>query len=97
MFSIQEYYKIAILILRQLGYKIGITTFYNKNVFSVIDKSLKLNGIVYDNVVCHNDVILGKPKTSLFLFWTTYIIPYAPKLAFLLILFIFIDMAFYLH
>ena len=49
-------------ILKKLGYKIGITTFYNKNVFSVIDKSLKLNGIVYDNVVCHNDVILGKPE-----------------------------------
>ena len=49
-------------LLRQFGYKIGITTFYNKNVFSVIDKSLKLNSIVYDNVVCHNDVILGKPE-----------------------------------
>jgi phosphonoacetaldehyde hydrolase len=49
-------------VLRQLGYKIGITTFYNKNVFSVIDKSLKQNGIMYDNVVCHNDVILGKPE-----------------------------------
>ncbi len=49
-------------LLRQLGYKIGITTFYNKNVFSVIDKSLKQNGIVYDEVVCHNEVILGKPE-----------------------------------
>jgi phosphonoacetaldehyde hydrolase len=49
-------------LLRQLGYKIGITTFYNKNVFSLIDKSLKLNGIVYDSVVCHNEVILGKPE-----------------------------------
>ena len=47
-------------ILRQLGYKIGITTFYNKNIFNVIDKSLKLNGIVYDSVVCNNDVIIGK-------------------------------------
>jgi len=49
-------------LLRQLGYKIGITTFYNKNVFSVIDKSLKLNNVVYDTVVCNNDVILGKPE-----------------------------------
>jgi phosphonoacetaldehyde hydrolase len=49
-------------LLRQLGYKIGITTFYNKNVFSVIEKSLKLNDIVYDNVICHNEVILGKPE-----------------------------------
>jgi phosphonoacetaldehyde hydrolase len=48
-------------LLRQLGYKIGITTFYNKNTFSVIDKSLKKNNIVYDAVVCNNDVILGKP------------------------------------
>lgn len=49
-------------LLRQLGYKIGITTFYNKNIFSVIDKSLKTNNIVYDTVVCNNDVILGKPE-----------------------------------
>lgn len=49
-------------LLRKLGYKIGITTFYNKNVFSMIDKSLKRNGIVYDYVVCNNDVILGKPE-----------------------------------
>ncbi len=49
-------------LLRKLGYKIGITTFYNKNVFRVIDKSLKINGIVYDKVVCHNEVILGKPE-----------------------------------
>jgi phosphonoacetaldehyde hydrolase len=48
--------------LKELGYKIGITTFYNKNVFSVINKSLKKNGIVYDYVVCNNDVILGKPE-----------------------------------
>ncbi len=49
-------------LLRKLGYKIGITTFYNKNVFSVIDKSLKNNGIEYDAVVCNNEVILGKPE-----------------------------------
>ena len=49
-------------ILKKLGYKIGITTFYNKNVFNVIDKSLKKNGIVYDAVVCNNEVLLGKPE-----------------------------------
>jgi phosphonoacetaldehyde hydrolase len=49
-------------LLKRLGYKIAITTFYNKNVFSVIDKSLKSNNIVYDTVVCNNDVILGKPE-----------------------------------
>lgn len=48
--------------LKNKGYKIGITTFYNKNVFSVIEKSLIKNGIVYDEVVCNNDVILGKPE-----------------------------------
>jgi phosphonoacetaldehyde hydrolase len=49
-------------LLRKLGYKIGITTFYNRNVFSVIDKSLKSNNVVYDTVVCNNDVIVGKPE-----------------------------------
>ncbi len=49
-------------ILKELGYKIGITTFYNKNVFSVIDKSLKKNGLLYDDVVCNNEVILGTPE-----------------------------------
>ncbi len=49
-------------LLKNLGYKIGITTFYNRNVFAVIDKSLKANNIVYDTVVCNNDVILGKPE-----------------------------------
>jgi phosphonoacetaldehyde hydrolase len=48
--------------LRELGYKIGITTFYNKNVFNLIDKNMKLHGIHYDTVVCNNDVILGKPE-----------------------------------
>ncbi len=49
-------------LLKQLGFKIGITTFYNKNVFSVIDKSLKKHNVVYDTVVCNNDVILGQPE-----------------------------------
>ncbi len=49
-------------ILRKLGYKIGITTFYNKNVFNVIEKTLKKNDIVYDEVVCNNDVLIGKPE-----------------------------------
>jgi len=49
-------------ILKKLGYKIGITTFYNKNVFNIIDKTLKKNGIIYDEVVCNNDVLLGKPE-----------------------------------
>jgi phosphonoacetaldehyde hydrolase len=49
-------------ILKKLGYKIGITTFYNRNVFNVIDKTLKQNGIIYDEVVCNNDVLLGKPE-----------------------------------
>ena len=49
-------------ILRKLGYKIGITTFYNKNVFNVIDKSLKRNGLIYDAVVCNDEVLLGKPE-----------------------------------
>lgn len=49
-------------LLRSMGYKIGITTFYNKNVFSVIDKTLKNNGIIFDAVVCNNEVILGKPE-----------------------------------
>jgi phosphonoacetaldehyde hydrolase len=48
--------------LRDQGYKVGITTFYNKNVFSVIDKNIKHHGIHYDTVVCNNDVILGKPE-----------------------------------
>jgi phosphonoacetaldehyde hydrolase len=48
--------------LKDMGYKIGITTFYNKNIFSIINKSLKKNGIVYDAVVCNNEVILGKPE-----------------------------------
>lgn len=48
--------------LKNLGYKIGITTFYNKNVFSVIDKSFKRNGLEYDAVVCNDEVILGKPE-----------------------------------
>ena len=48
--------------LKELGYKIGITTFYNKNIFNVINKSLKQNGLVYDAVVCNNDVILGRPE-----------------------------------
>ena len=49
-------------ILKQLGFKIGITTFYNKNVFSIIDKSFKRNGLLYDSVVCNDEVILGTPE-----------------------------------
>jgi phosphonoacetaldehyde hydrolase len=48
--------------LRKLGYKIGITTFYNKATFNVIDKKLKQEGIVYDSVVCNDEVVLGKPE-----------------------------------
>uniref|UniRef100_A0A6C0HXB3 Haloacid dehalogenase-like hydrolase n=1 Tax=viral metagenome TaxID=1070528 RepID=A0A6C0HXB3_9ZZZZ len=49
-------------LLRNNGYKIGITTSYNKNTFSVIDKSFKRNGLIYDAVVCNDDVLLGKPE-----------------------------------
>jgi phosphonoacetaldehyde hydrolase len=48
--------------LKDKGYKVGITTFYNKNVFNVINKNLKKHGVHYDTVVCNNDVILGKPE-----------------------------------
>ncbi len=49
-------------ILKELGYKVGITTFYNRNIFSVIDKQIKKHDLYYDTVVCNNDVILGKPE-----------------------------------
>jgi len=49
-------------ILKEMGYKIGITTFYNRNIFSIINKSLKNNGLLYDAVVCNDEVILGKPE-----------------------------------
>jgi phosphonoacetaldehyde hydrolase len=48
--------------LKNLGYKIGITTFYNKNVFNVINKSFIKNGLVYDAVVCNDDILLGSPE-----------------------------------
>ena len=49
-------------ILKEKGYKVGITTFYNKNVFSVINRNLKKHGVYYDTVICNNDVIIGKPE-----------------------------------
>ena len=49
-------------ILKEQGFKIGITTFYNNNVFNIIDKSFKRNGLLYDSVVCNNEVLLGTPE-----------------------------------
>jgi phosphonoacetaldehyde hydrolase len=52
--------------LKDMGYKIGITTFYNKNIFSIINKSLKKNGIVYDAVVYkHEPFMLYKMMNKL--------------------------------
>ncbi len=48
--------------LKKQGYMIGITTNYNKDIFNVIKPTLDKNGIVYDMVVCRDDVMSGRPE-----------------------------------
>jgi phosphonoacetaldehyde hydrolase len=48
--------------LNRLGIKVGIISEYNKKNFSIINKSLKRNGLYYDKVVCADEVIIGKPE-----------------------------------
>jgi phosphonoacetaldehyde hydrolase len=48
--------------LKNQGYLIGITTNYNRDIFNVIKPTLDKNGIIYDYVVCRDDVVSGRPE-----------------------------------
>ncbi len=43
--------------LKKHGFKIGLTTNYNRNVFNLIEKSLSKHGFVFDVIACNNDVL----------------------------------------
>lgn len=48
--------------LKKQGYLIGITTNYNRDIFEIIKPTLAKNCILYDEVVCRDDTMSGRPE-----------------------------------